>query len=312
MDDIFKNGGMNPNEEFENEGVAGTQTNAVRTEEVSVKEKSGNDAEVAPKKRHRRTKVEMAAARAAEAEAQAAAKEAEEDVDPDDCTRMPLARAIFEIGLELNCPKSNEQYDAGTGKKFPYRNVENILEALRPYRRKYGILITFSSRPEIVGNFNYITVTATVSNLRGESMSVTSSAREDVERPGNWAAQISGSCESYAKKYCLQSIFMIDDRKLEPVLDPDAQRWSAGRVSREEPAQAPAQKETPAPAVAEPVVDTDVEQAPLLSRGLGDWMARVSDAANWVGTREEFVSKILRNYRIGDDDLEILLASLPQ
>lgn len=278
MDDIFENvGTIEPTQE--QEATQGTQT------------------QDAPRKRHRRTKAEMMAARLAEA--QAAGTAPTEPYTGDDPRLMPLTQAIYQIGLELRCGKSNTQHDTRTGRSFQYRSVEDILVALRPFKEKYGVFITFDSRPELVGTFNYITVKATIRNLRGEAFSVSSSAREDVERPGNWAAQISGSCESYAKKYCLQSLFMLDDSRLEPVVDPDAQEYTE-RGQQEQP-----ERTEPRP---EPEGD---DGKPLLTRGVGDWMARVADAAVWTGTRDAFREKLLRNYRITGDDMEIMLASLP-
>ena len=218
--------------------------------------------------------------------------------DEDENKDIPLMEAIYKIGLELKVPKTNEQTDPVTGKTWQYRNVEDILSALTPIRQKYGVFITFNSFPQTIGSFNYIIVTATAWNTKGEQFSLSSSAREDFDRPRNWAPQISGSCESYAKKYCLQSMFMIDDSALKAVIDPDAQ---------------PVIKTAPVnllPKSTSGFIGDANSNLPLLVRGRGDWMKRMSDAALWPGTKDSFIEKIKAEYQISDSDLSILVAAI--
>jgi hypothetical protein len=44
-------------------------------------------------------------------------------------------------------------------------------------------------------------------------MSSTANAREQTERPGMDASQLTGSSSSYARKYCLGGLFGLDDNK---------------------------------------------------------------------------------------------------
>lgn len=260
------------------------------------------------KKRHRSTKAEMAAKRMAAAgqnpvEEKGGEQPVKGEPDTDGLRHLPIVEAVFRMGLELSCPKTNDQVDAD-GKHWAYRNVEDILCALKPLMKKYGVFVTFASRIECVGELNYVVVEATARNLSGETFTTTSSAREDFVRPGNWAAQITGSCESYAKKYALQSMFMIDNTKLEAVQDPDA-------TSNKAPLQPAASREQAAQPVREEKAGLREALKPLLVRGCGDWMTRAADAANWNGTREEYALKVRRNYRISEDDLLILLSAIP-
>lgn len=268
--------------------------------------------EESPKKNSRKAKAKEPAEKPAEQSAPASDRD------------LSLMEVIHRIGLELKCPKSNIQKDANTGRQFPYRCVEDILTALAPFREKYGVFLTFSSRPVLVGTFNYIVVEATIHNLKGEYFTTSSSAREDAFRPGYWGAQVSGSCESYAKKYALQSMFMIDEGKFGAVVDTDAVPASkpAAKPSPKEapaktepqaqsPAQAPeAAAETQSQNESEAETEAARERKPL-SRDAGDWMARMSDAAMWHGTKKEFIDKILDNYLITKSDMMLLVAAIP-
>lgn len=312
-------GNMMPESNFENEGPEQIPAPA---KEVSVEEttEEGGAAEPAvsdgtaetegdkPKsRRRRRTKAEMEAARSENAEENGNVEDPDENPDDTKMLDVSLAEAIFRIGLELRVPKNNRKVDEVYRKDYHYRNVEDILSALKPIREKYGVYVTFESHPELVGPYLYMTVKATARNLRGEEFSVSSSAREDLKRPGNWAAQISGSCESYAKKYCLQSLFMIDDSRLEPVTDTDAQTYSEPSAQDADNAPAnPAVQLSPSPEIPE-----RPKEKPLLSRGVGDWMSRAADAANWKGDKDEFKTKLLENYRVSDENVLILLSMIP-
>jgi hypothetical protein len=69
-----------------------------------------------------------------------------------------------------------------------------------------------------VGGRIYVKATATLHHCEsGESISVSAYARESETKKGMDDAQITGSASSYARKYALNGLFMIDDTK-----DPDA------------------------------------------------------------------------------------------
>ena len=63
-----------------------------------------------------------------------------------------------------------------------------------------------------VGNRTYVKATATIS-LGAESESVTAFAREEENKKGMDSAQLTGSTSSYARKYALNGLFLIDDNK---------------------------------------------------------------------------------------------------
>ena len=115
---------------------------------------------------------------------------------------------LIALQSQLKAPKS--QYNKFGN--YSYRNVEDILEALKPLLKEQELTLTISDSIEAVGNRVYVKATATVTD--GEnSISVDSYARESETRKGMDDSQLTGSTSSYARKYALNGLFLIDDTK---------------------------------------------------------------------------------------------------
>lgn len=95
---------------------------------------------------------------------------------------------------------------------FSYRNVESIYEATKPLLKELGLTLTLSDDIVLIGDRFYIKATATISNSK-ESLSVSAFARESLDKKGMDSAQITGSCSSYARKYALGGLLLLDDNK---------------------------------------------------------------------------------------------------
>jgi len=112
------------------------------------------------------------------------------------------------IQSELKAPKN--QYNSFG--KYKYRSCEDILEAVKPLLVKHGLTLTLSDSIEYVGDRYYIVVAATISD--GETSIYTEAlAREADTKKGMDAAQITGAASSYARKYALSGLFLLDDSK---------------------------------------------------------------------------------------------------
>lgn len=112
---------------------------------------------------------------------------------------------------ELKVPK-NQYNDFG---KYNYRSAEDILEAVKPLELKHNILIFVSDTVELCGDRVYVKATATAVDANGESEPIKSTAfaREQAEKKGMDASQITGTASSYARKYALNGLLCIDDTK---------------------------------------------------------------------------------------------------
>ena len=121
-----------------------------------------------------------------------------------------IKEKLLNIQQELKAPKG--QYNSFG--KYKYRSCEDILEAVKPILAKYKTVLSISDEVLMVGERFYIKATATLSDAESdETISNTALAREEVEKKGQDASQITGTASSYARKYCLNGLFLIDDTK---------------------------------------------------------------------------------------------------
>lgn len=121
---------------------------------------------------------------------------------------------LTQIQNELKAPKN--QYNSFG--KYKYRNAEDIESALKPLLAKYGTQLTFDEDYRQVGNRIYCVETAHYKDSEQEII-VHGWARESESKKGMDDSQISGSASSYATKYALGKLFLIDDTK-----DADSQK----------------------------------------------------------------------------------------
>jgi len=117
-----------------------------------------------------------------------------------------LFEVLSKIQKEMKAPKS--QYNAFG--KYKYRSCEDILEAVKPFLN--GAVLYISDEMVLIGERYYIKATATLRN-GDEAVSVTAYAREEAEKKGMDSSQITGAASSYARKYALNGLFLIDDTK---------------------------------------------------------------------------------------------------
>lgn len=126
---------------------------------------------------------------------------------------MGIHQKLSAVQLSLHAPKG--QYNSFG--KYNYRSCEDILEALKEPLRINNSAVTITDNVEAIGGRIYVKATATFHDAEsGESLSVTAFAREDETKKGMDGAQITGAASSYARKYALNGLFLIDDNK-----DPD-------------------------------------------------------------------------------------------
>lgn len=100
---------------------------------------------------------------------------------------------------------------------FTYRSAEDILAKVKPLLAENNCFITLSDEIVEVGGWHYVKATAMFTDIEaGQSTFTTGFAREVESRKGNDAAQITGACSSYARKYALCGLLAIDDAKQDP------------------------------------------------------------------------------------------------
>ena len=115
---------------------------------------------------------------------------------------------LIKIQNELKAPK-NQRNDFG---KYNYRSCEDILEAVKPLLVREKLLLRITDELVQVGERYYIKATAILTDGT-EIIENTSYAREEENKKGMDGSQITGASSSYARKYALNGLFLIDDVK---------------------------------------------------------------------------------------------------
>lgn len=124
---------------------------------------------------------------------------------------VTIYKKLLNIQKVLNVPKG--QYNKFGG--YSYRNAEDILNAIKPllwendctaFFRK-DVIEQVGDRYYLVAKFDFVDVNT------GEKITVEARAREEEKKKGMDASQITGAASSYARKYALNGIFLIDDAK---------------------------------------------------------------------------------------------------
>lgn len=116
---------------------------------------------------------------------------------------------LIKIQNELKAPKSRKNSFGG----YQYRSAEDILTAVKPLLDKYSCQLTLSDMVTEVGGRVYVLATATIENTEGQKECVHAYAREAETKRGMDDSQITGTASSYARKYALNGLFLIDDTK---------------------------------------------------------------------------------------------------
>lgn len=125
--------------------------------------------------------------------------------------KVTIYTKLLNIQKELNVPKG--QYNEFGG--YSYRNAEDILNAIKPllwenectaFFRK-DVIEQVGDRYYLVATFDFVDIST------GEKITVEARAREEEKKKGMDAPQITGAASSYARKYALNGIFLIDDAK---------------------------------------------------------------------------------------------------
>lgn len=136
--------------------------------------------------------------------------------------------ALMKIQQELKAPKG--QYNSFG--KYHYRSAEDILEAVKPLLAKHGAQLTLSDTIEQIGGRVYVRAKACITDGKS-AMEVTAYAREPEQKKGMDESQITGTASSYARKYALNGLFLIDDTK-----DPDTDEYRNQQTNAPIPAAA--------------------------------------------------------------------------
>ncbi len=123
---------------------------------------------------------------------------------------MTIHEKMMKIQTTLKAPK-NKWNNYG---KYNYRNAEGILEAVKPLLEEQKLAMYITDDVIAVGDRVYVKATVKVQDIETEASVVTTAlAREALNKKGMDDSQITGTASSYARKYALNGIFLLDDTK---------------------------------------------------------------------------------------------------
>lgn len=154
--------------------------------------------------------------------------------------KQSIYEKLANIQNELKAPKN--QYNSFG--KYNYRNAEDIEEALKPICLKYRATCLISEvTTEELANELITKVTVSLMDWDSETVvTVVGRAREERTKKGMDASQVSGGAQSYATKYALSQMFLIDDSK---DADTDADCIQTGRANQKQAPAEPKKQDEP-------------------------------------------------------------------
>lgn len=123
---------------------------------------------------------------------------------------MGIHEKMMHIQTTLKAPK-NLYNSFGN---YKYRNAEGILEAVKPLLAENKMSMYITDDVQAVGDRVYVKATVKVWDTEtGEWVETSALAREALNKKGMDDSQITGTASSYARKYALNGIFLLDDTK---------------------------------------------------------------------------------------------------
>lgn len=142
-----------------------------------------------------------------------------------------LWEKLAAVQQEVKAPKNQKN----THLKYNYRSAEGILEAVKPILAKYGATICLSDEIVEKNGRTYVMATAVFldPDKDGKAIQVTAYAREADSKPGLDVAQVTGSASSYARKYALNGLLLLDDAKQDPDTEENTRRTEQAEIAKE-------------------------------------------------------------------------------
>lgn len=127
-----------------------------------------------------------------------------------------MIASLLDIQRELRAPKNCTNDFGG----YKYRSAEQILENVKPILHKYGVQMTITDDIVAINDRVYVKATVVLKDADGNTETTTAFAREPDSKKGADPSMVTGAASSYARKYALNGLFLIDDCK-----DPDTNEY---------------------------------------------------------------------------------------
>jgi len=121
-----------------------------------------------------------------------------------------VAQKLLSIQTNIKAPKNLFNSYGG----YNYRNAESILESVKPYLEREGCMLLLVDEILQISDRFYVKANAHfIDTESGDEIVVSACARESAEKKGMDSSQVTGATSSYARKYALNGLFLLDDTK---------------------------------------------------------------------------------------------------
>lgn len=210
----------------------------------------------------------------------------ESEFTEEELKKIPFKKRVTMAQNKIKAPKN--QYNSFSN--YKYRSAEGILESVKPFNDKFGLTLSLSDTVEKIDYRFYIKATARLlDSYSDEYIESYGYAREQEKKKGQDASQITGGASSYARKYALNGLYLIDDTKEDPDMQKPPQEkqykeQQPPKQQRQQQSQQPKQQaeQQPAPqnnGTFEQRVEQDRQRLIALDRAHG---ADEGTAFGWV------------------------------
>lgn len=123
---------------------------------------------------------------------------------------MAVYEKLMNVQTEIKAPKNLRN----TFGNYNYRNAESICEAVKPFLKAQKLALRLEDSIELVADRVYVKATAILTDCETcEEIEVSAYARESLDKKGMDSSQVTGATSSYARKYALNGMFLLDDTK---------------------------------------------------------------------------------------------------
>ena len=132
--------------------------------------------------------------------------------------KLSLREKLSEIQRKMNVPKDKHNDFGG----YDYRSAESILNEFKKFSEEYKVALTLNDAVEEIAGRVYVKCTAILFDCENSGTICTDGyAREPETKPKMDESQVTGSTSSYARKYAMNALFLLDDVK-----DPDTNEYA--------------------------------------------------------------------------------------
>jgi len=112
---------------------------------------------------------------------------------------------------------------------FYYRSVEDIQAGVKPLLEKYKCCLYIRDEIEVLNNRSYVKAIVRIVDIEDSSyVEVSAYACEANDKKGMDVSQVTGSTSSYARKYALGGLLLLDD-----IADADSMDNSSSNSSKD-------------------------------------------------------------------------------